>query len=94
MSITTNTMTKRKMTESVLTTRTQTPRMSTVKLFVNNTDFQDVCKHVSESGVKYYPIRRWSVAMPVYRAGYLFEMDKDHPIVSFIMLTYDVIQQD
>jgi hypothetical protein len=68
--------------------------MSTVKLFVKDVDFSDVCKHVSTSGVKYYPIRRWSVAIPKYYAGYLFEMDKDHPIVSFIMLTYDVILQD
>ena len=64
--------------------------MSTVKLFVPNSDFQDVCKHVSESGVKYYPIRRWSVAIPKYVAGYLFELNKDHPIVSFLILKFDL----
>jgi hypothetical protein len=67
--------------------------MSTVKLFVPNSDFQDVCKHVSESGVKYYPIRRHGQMVgSLYRAGYLFEMDKDHSIVSFLMLKYGLDQ--
>jgi hypothetical protein len=69
--------------------------MSTVKLFVPNSDFSDVCKHVSESGVKYYPIRRHGEMVgSLYRAGYLFEMDKDHPIVSFLILKFDLKVSD
>ena len=81
-------------TASVLTTRTQIPRMSTVKLFVKGNDFTEVFKHVTMSGVKYYPVRRWSILDPVYTFGYKIELDKDHPIVSFLILMYELVQID
>ena len=82
-------MTKRKVAESKQTTRTLTPRMSTVKLFVKLKDFHNVSTDVSNSGVKYYPIRRHSELINhSYTVGYTFEMDKNHPIVTFLVLKY------
>lgn len=63
--------------------------MSTVKLFVSNKDFHEVSVAVNKSGVKYYPIRKrvlWKDNSGT--RGYVFEMDRDHPIVSFIILKY------
>ena len=82
--------TKKPVTASVLTTRIQTPRMSTVKLFVKSDDFNEVFKYVTMSGVKYYPVRRWSTLVPVYTFGYKLELEKDHPIVSFLVLRFDL----
>ena len=79
-------------TASVLTTPIQIPRMSTVKLFVKSADFNEVFKHVTMSGVKYYPVRRWSRLDPSYTSGYKIELDKDHHIVSFLMLRYGLDQ--
>ena len=94
MSITISNMMK-KVAESPQTTRTLTPDMSTVKFFVKLKDFQSVSKDVNGSGVKYYPIRRYSEMIGAsYRVGYAFEMDKDHPIVSFLVLKYGLVQID
>jgi hypothetical protein len=81
-------------TASVLTTPIQIPRMSTVKLFVKADDFTEVFKHVTMSGAKYYPVRRWSRLEPVYTFGYKIELEKDHPIVSFLILMYELVQID
>jgi len=63
--------------------------MNTVKLFVKLKDFHNVSVDVNGSGVKYYPIRRYSeMVNHSYTVGYQFEMDKDHPIVSYLVLKY------
>ena len=64
--------------------------MSTVKLFVKADDFTEVFKHVTMSGVKYYPVRRWSTLVPVYTFGYKIELEKDHPVVTLLLLKYDL----
>ena len=65
--------------------------MSTVKLFVRHKDFHNVSTDVNKSGVKYYPIRRYNELIGAsYRVGYRFEMDKNHPIVSLLLLKYDL----
>jgi hypothetical protein len=65
--------------------------MSTVKLFVKSADIYEVLQHVTMSGVKYYPVRRHGEMVgSIYRAGYLVEMDKNHPIVSYLILKFDL----
>jgi hypothetical protein len=67
--------------------------MSTVKLFVKRADYMTVMKCIQESGVKYYPVRRY-VHFPNGGAsgfgGYKLELEKDHPIVSFLILKFDL----
>ena len=69
--------------------------MSTVKLFVKLKDFHKVSSDVSKSGVKYYPIRRYSeIVNHSYKVGYVFEMERGHNIVPFLILKYDLTQID
>ena len=69
--------------------------MSTVKLFVKLKDFHSVSVDVNGSGVKYYPIRRYSALVNhSYTVGYSFEMDKDHPIVTLLLLKYNLTVLD
>lgn len=56
--------------------------MSTVKFFVPNGKFLEVYNRLKDCGVKYYPIRR-------VLGGHRFEVE-DHPIVSFLILKYDL----
>lgn len=71
--------------------------MSTVKLFVKRADYMTVMKHIQTSGVKYYPVRR-HVHFPndgnSGYGGYKLELEKDHPIVSFLILRYGLVQID
>ncbi len=71
--------------------------MSTVKLFVKRADYMKAMKHIQESGVKYYPVRR-HVHFPdggtSGYGGYKLELEKDHPIVSFLVLRYGLEQID
>lgn len=60
--------------------------MNTVKLYVKWQDYAQVLKDIEDSGVKYYPIRRYALGGT---AGYRFEVD-DHPIVSLLILKYDL----
>jgi hypothetical protein len=64
--------------------------MSTVKLFVKSADFNEVFKHITMSGVKYYPVRRWANFEPLYTSGYKLELEKDHSIVPFLILKFDL----
>lgn len=67
--------------------------MSTVKLFVKLKDFHKVSSDVSKSGVKYYPIRRHSEMHGVsYKVGYIFEIERGHPIVTFLVLKYGLTE--
>ena len=80
---------RKRVTESAPTIQMKTRPMSTVKLFVKLKDFHNVSTDVSNSGVKYYPIRRHSELINhSYTVGYTFEMDKNHPIVTFLVLKY------
>jgi len=68
--------------------------MSTVKLFVKRVDYMKVMKYIQESGVKYYPVRRY-VHFPnggtSGYGGYKLELQKDHMIVPFLILKFDLI---
>lgn len=67
--------------------------MNTVKLFVKRADYMTVWKYVRESGVKYYPVRRY-VHFPndgnTGYSGYRIELTKDHMIVPFLILKFDL----
>ena len=58
--------------------------MSTVKFNVPHNKFKEVFDTIKQSGVKYYPIRRM-----FFSGNYMFEID-DHPIVSYLILKYDL----
>ena len=60
--------------------------MSTVKFYVPNGKFLEVYNKLKDCGVKYYPIRR------VF-GGHRFEVD-DHPIVSYLILKYELSSVD
>lgn len=60
--------------------------MSTVKLYVKWQDYDQVLKDIEDSGVRYYPIRRYALGGT---AGYRFEVD-EHPIVSYLILKYSL----
>lgn len=60
--------------------------MNTVKLYVKWQDYAQVLKDIEDSGVRYYPVRRSALNGT---AGYRFEVD-EHPIVSLLILKYDL----
>ena len=65
--------------------------MSTVKFFVKQENFHEVFRYISKSRVKYYPIRKHGEFYGTsFQVGYLFELDKNHPIVSFLILKFDL----
>jgi len=67
--------------------------MSTAKLFVKRADYMPVWKYVRESGVKYYPVRRY-VHFPndgnTGWPGYKIELAKNHPVVSYLILKFNL----
>jgi hypothetical protein len=67
--------------------------MSTVKLFCPQKQLADVMAYMMKSNVKYYPVQRYfdieSMA-DSNKIGYRLEMEKDHPIVSFLILKFDL----
>lgn len=76
---------------SAQTTQTRILRMNTVKLFCLSKDLSDVMAYMMKANVKYYPVRRSGYMQgPKYDAGYRLEMEKDHPVVSFLILKFDL----
>ena len=81
------------MTESEPTTQTPTHLMSTVKLFCPQGKLADVMADMMKSGVKYWPVRRYfdvESMTDLNKIGYHLEMEKDHPIVPFLILKFDL----
>lgn len=66
--------------------------MNTVKLFCPKGKLSEVMAHITESNVKYWPVERYWHNVDVNKIGYRLEMEKDHPIVSFLVLKYSLFQ--
>ena len=85
------------MTEYVPTTQTPTHLMNTVKLFCPQKLLPDVMAYMMKSNVKYWPVERYwmreGLSNPV-GIGYRLEMEKEHKIVPFLILKYDLEQID
>ena len=82
------------MIESVLSTQTPTHPMNTVKLFCPQKLLPDVMAYMMKSNVKYWPVERYWHKDSMFDAnkiGYRLEMEKDHSIVAFLILKYDLI---
>ena len=81
------------MIESEPATQTPTPLMSTVKLFCPHKHLDDVMAYMMKSNVKYWPVQRYfmkeSISSPV-GIGYRLELEKDHSIVPFLILKFDL----
>jgi hypothetical protein len=78
------------MIESEPATQTPTPLMSTVKLFCPHKHLADVMAYMMKSNVKYWPVERYWHKLDVNKIGYRLEMEKDHSIVPFLILKYDL----
>lgn len=67
--------------------------MSTVKLFCPQKLLPDVMAYMMKSNVKYWPVKRYfmrdSISNPV-GIGYQLEMERDHSIVAFLILKFDL----
>ena len=82
------------MIESVLSTQTPTHPMNTVKLFCPQKLLPDVMAYMMKSNVKYWPVERYWHKDSMFDAnkiGYRLEMEKDHSIVPFLILKFDLI---
>ena len=82
------------MIESALTTQTLTHPMNTVKLFCPQKLLPDVMAYMMKSNVKYWPVKRYyhkESMIDAGKIGYQLEMEKDHSIVAFLILKYDLI---
>lgn len=66
---------------------------NTIKLFVRHKDYMTVMKQIKENGVKFYPVIRYvRFKHNIGYSGYALELEKNHPIISYLLLKYDVIQ--
>lgn len=67
--------------------------MNTVKLFCPQKLLSDVMAYMMKSNVKYWPVQRYlmreGLSNPI-GIGYQLEMEKDHPVVSFLILKFDL----
>lgn len=73
--------------------------MNTVKLFCPQRLLPDVMAYIMKSNVKYWPVERYYhkdsiFAFDVDKIGYKLEMEKEHKIVPFLILKYNLSQID
>ena len=67
--------------------------MNTVKLFCPQKLLPDVMANMMKSNVKYQPVKRYYHTESMFgfgKIGYQLEMEKDHSIVPFLILKYDL----
>ena len=67
--------------------------MNTVKLFCPQKLLPDVMAYMMKSNVKYWPVERYWHKDSMFDAnkiGYRLEMEKDHSIVAFLILKFDL----
>ena len=64
--------------------------MSTVKLFCPQGKLSGVMADIMKSNVKYWPVERYWHKLAINKIGYRLELEKDHSIVSFLILKHDL----
>jgi hypothetical protein len=64
--------------------------MSTVKLFCPQGKLSGVMAAIMESNVKYWPVERYWHNLNLNKIGYRLELEKDHPVVSFLILKFEL----